>query len=321
MSNYKFDGLFGKEIENFIQYKEALGYYKNIEHSEIYDLNKLNDYLNSFNLNKIVMTEEMTMGYIHLADNMSTERQHQYECRIRQFSKYLKNNGYDDIYIEYKSIIKRDRTLTPYVFTHEQITRIIESVDTYNSPCSAYDKLFYQTVFRLLYCTGMRIGEVTALRPEDVDLVNNVITVHHGKENVSRLIPITDSLAEWLQMYKEKRSPLMTSYFFGALNGSQRCKRTINVNFKKTVKRIGIIPGDGERITVHTLRHTFACHSLDKMIREGRDPYNALPYLSVYLGHKSIKNTEYYLKLTEERFNDVIDAGHYIYETEENNND
>lgn len=321
MSNYKFNGLFGKEIENFIQYREALGYYKNIEHSEIYDLSQLNDYLNSFNLSKIALTKEMSMSYVDLASNHTVETQYKYECRIRQFAKFLRNNGYKDIYIQYESRFKRNRTYTPYVFSHEEIISIIKAVDEYDSVQKSYDKFFYQTIFRLLYCTGMRIGETLALKPEDVDLVSNVITIHHGKGSVSRIIPITSSLAEWLKMYKEQRLPYMTEYFFESLNGSQRCKRTINNNFKKTVKRAGILAGGGDRITVHSLIHTFACHALDKMIRGDRDPYNALPYLSIYLGHKNIQNTEYYLKLTEERFNDVIDAGHHIYESGENNND
>ena len=48
--------------------------------------------------------------------------------------------------------------------------------------------------------------------------------------------------------------------------------------------------------------------------KEGKDPYCALPYLSVYLGHTDITNTEIYLRLTMERYDEVINVGHYIYE-------
>ena len=56
------------------------------------------------------------------------------------------------------------------------------------------------------------------------------------------------------------------------------------------------------------------CNALDQMIKEGKDPYCALPYLSVYLGHTDITNTEIYLRLTMERYDEVINVGHYIYE-------
>lgn len=318
--SFEFNGLFGPEIKNYIISKHALGSYKSLDHSEIYDLHILLDHLNSYNLDHIAISEEMTKSYIDLASNFTVETQFKYECRIRQFAKFLKNNGYKNIYIQYESRFKRNRTSTPYVFSHEEIANIIKEVDEYEPAHGSYDKFFYQTIFRLLYCTGMRIGETLSLKPEDVDLLNNVIAVRNGKGNVSRFIPFTDSVAQLLQNYKDQRFNIMKEYFFESLKGSKRGKGAINVCFKKIVQRAGISKNEGIRISVHSLRHTFACHSLDKMIREGRDPYNALPYLSVYLGHKNIQNTEYYLKLTEERFNDVINAGHYIYESEENNN-
>ena len=64
---------------------------------------------------------------------------------------------------------------------------------------------------------------------------------------------------------------------------------------------------------LHDFRHTFATHSLDKMIKYGKGPFCALPYLSTYLGHKDIKSTEIYLRLTEEHFDEITSAGHYIY--------
>ena len=64
---------------------------------------------------------------------------------------------------------------------------------------------------------------------------------------------------------------------------------------------------------VHSLRHTFACNALNQMIKSGKDPYCALPYLSIYLGHTSIVTTEIYLRLTLQRHEEIIDAGHYIY--------
>lgn len=50
------------------------------------------------------------------------------------------------------------------------------------------------------------------------------------------------------------------------------------------------------------------------MVKEGVDSYCVLPYLSVYLGHTSVTNTEIYLRLTMQHYDEVIDYGHYIYE-------
>ena len=64
---------------------------------------------------------------------------------------------------------------------------------------------------------------------------------------------------------------------------------------------------------VHDLRHTFACHSLDQMVRSGMDAFCALPYLSTYMGHKGIESTEIYLRLTADHFEEIAEAGHYIF--------
>ena len=72
------------------------------------------------------------------------------------------------------------------------------------------------------------------------------------------------------------------------------------------MNQAGIYKEDGKPPRVHDLRHTFAVHSLGKMVSEGRDIYCALPTLSTYLGHRGIESTEKYLRLTEESFESVV---------------
>jgi len=59
-------------------------------------------------------------------------------------------------------------------------------------------------------------------------------------------------------------------------------------------------------------RHSFAVHSLEQMVRDGMDIYYCLPVLSKYLGHKSLKATEGYVRLTSEMFPGLISevSGH-----------
>ncbi len=56
------------------------------------------------------------------------------------------------------------------------------------------------------------------------------------------------------------------------------------------------------------LRHTFAVHSLNQMVRQGVDLYCALPILSTYLGHASVAATERYLRLTEEAYSGILNT-------------
>jgi integrase len=56
---------------------------------------------------------------------------------------------------------------------------------------------------------------------------------------------------------------------------------------------------------IHSLRHTFAYNALNQLIKDGKDPYCALPYVSTFRGHTSIVNTEIYLRLTLQRYDEV----------------
>lgn len=56
------------------------------------------------------------------------------------------------------------------------------------------------------------------------------------------------------------------------------------------------------------IRHSFSVHTLDQMTANVWDAYCALPVLSTYLGHRDVKSTEKYLRLTEESFNTITSA-------------
>lgn len=63
---------------------------------------------------------------------------------------------------------------------------------------------------------------------------------------------------------------------------------------------------DGGRQRLHDVRHTFCVRALEQMQEKGFDLYTSLPLLSVYLGHKHITETEYYLRMVEEHFGGIL---------------
>ena len=63
---------------------------------------------------------------------------------------------------------------------------------------------------------------------------------------------------------------------------------------------------NGKYPRLHDLRHTFAVHALEQSVQKGLDPYCSLPALSIYMGHKGIESTEYYLRLTKHYFINVL---------------
>lgn len=167
------------------------------------------------------------------------------------------------------------------------------------------------------------------LKPLTVEIVQFIVANFSKKANIERrgrkMGPhaLRHSLATrllkgnyWLNRYTEERGKASDVYFFQSANGQHRDTQSVRTVFiTKILPAAGINPNrGGVNVRVHDLRHTFACHVLNKLVQKGADPFCALPYLSVYMGHKDIKSTELYLRLTEDRFKEITDAGHCIYE-------
>lgn len=161
-------------------------------------------------------------------------------------------------------------------------------------------------LIRLLYGTGLRIGEALSLKDEDVNLADNYIIVRDSKNGKERMIPISASLSEVLVEYIKYKSLLPLSAkvcpnFFITLSGSVCNTDHVRKWFKKILWSAGISRQNrGPRL--HDLRHTFSVHALAMMAEADIDLYCSLPILSSYLGHQSLEATNCYVRLTAEMY-------------------
>lgn len=310
-----FYGTYQDELRGFVLYKRATGY--DYGWRSICSLLELNRFLDSCHCSKVVLKKDMAEGFVRLKAGKSSRTVHHSECLIRQFGLYLRNREYPDIYVYPEKHNRVSTGFVPYVFTADEVRRIFNAADhlepNYRNP---HYQVFFQTLLRTLYCTGMRINEVLALKVEDVDFDSSLFIVLNGKGNVSRLVPFCESLKKWLLKYRSEASGKQDTYFFESPRKGKRSNGAVNTFFQRVILPAAGIKRkpDNTGPRIHDLRHTFACHSLDKMVREGVDPFCGLPYLSAYLGHKGIESTERYLRLTADHFEEILKAGHYIYE-------
>jgi integrase len=77
-------------------------------------------------------------------------------------------------------------------------------------------------------------------------------------------------------------------------------------NFRKLLIEANIPKRlNGRYPRIHDLRHTFCVRTLENIINTGADLYTSISHLSTYLGHHSITDTEYYLRLVDEQFTDI----------------
>jgi integrase len=308
-----FHGVFREVFTGYVEYKRSLGF--GLSYSAITSLLKLNDYLEAYDPDEPVITREMAEGYIRQNEGKSTSTIHGCESRIRQVGLYMKNMGYENVYVYPEKHIKAASDFVPYIFSKGEMESIFKATDILTSE-NRKRYQFYQVEIRLLYATAMRVGETLSLRVKDVDFTSNVIKVNNAKNNVTRLIPFNESLRKWLLRGGNRDGDPDDLFFPSPRTGGIRNRLNIRNTFQNTIlPKAGISIWNGKyRIRVHDLRHSAACAMLSHMIELGWDPYCALPYLSTMLGHKGIESTEKYLRLTQEHYDEIVNAGHYIYE-------
>ena len=199
-------------------------------------------------------------------------------------------------YVPDTSKLKGNSTFVPHIFTVDEISRILNAADNLPYRKNAPTRhLVIPAVIRLLYSCGLRVNEALRLRTTDVDLESGVISIFNGKGGKDRLVPIHSSLSEYLREYTGKLL-LDKEWFFPSASGHYS-SNTIYENFRELLFMSHIHhTGNGPR--VHDFRHTFAVHTLEKQLAEGYDPMIIVPRLAAYLGHKSYRETCWYIHLT-----------------------
>lgn len=308
----KFNSIFSPYIIRFLETKEATG--ANVE-SFIHPLREFDRFAIYANLTSTCVKQtdfELWRNYI--TGKTASTIYHKF-CIVGQFLRYMAKLGiqcYIPIYPR-----KPKNHYVPYIFSKDELAKIFKNADE----LCFIRRDFHSHIFvipvllRILYSTGMRIGEACNLVNSDVDMVSRTVIVRNPKNKRDRQLPIPDSLYNVLQQYIMKRNKLPihnannpNKPFLISLSGKPI---TISVSrhwFLKILEmgRIDYVPRVGPRI--HDIRHTFAVHALDKLAKDGLDMHCCLPILSVTLGHKCVSDTEYYVRITNQVYPDLSET-------------
>ncbi len=309
---FKFRETYRDIAMEYVDYKHSLGFkYSYAEQSKV---NSMLDfiYANSKSNPILALQSELVNTYASKKDNESARSLHARQSHIRQFAIFLNLRGVP-AYVYPKKLVKITEDFVPYIFTKDEISRILRVADAIGPNKNKFVNTphIYPAVIRVLYGCGLRVSEALTLKCEHVDLDNGILVIMNGKNNVSRLVPVSESLRQYLFMYDSKVERSRNPYFFPALHNERYSPTTILNQFKKLEKKANISPlSTGKYPRIHDLRHTFSVHALEQMICRGIDPYCSLPILSTYLGHKGIESTEKYLRLTKQYFIDILRFSH-----------
>jgi site-specific recombinase XerD len=173
--------------------------------------------------------------------------------------------------------IKRPRGIKnlPVVLSKEEVKSMIEITGN----------LKHRAILAVIYSAGLRISEAINLRPSDIDSDRKQIRIL-GKGNKYRYTLLSDNVLVILRMYWKSYRPI--KYLFeGHIKGQPISRSTIQIVFRKAVKKTGI----NKQATVHSLRHSFATHLLENGVN--------LKIIQSLLGHSSLRTTSIYLHVTK----------------------
>jgi site-specific recombinase XerD len=199
----------------------------------------------------------------------------------------------------------------PYLLSESEVARVLAATSILRS--TRKNPLHPQTLrmaFLLMFCCGLRHGEVLKLRIADLDAAEMVLRIEETKFNKSRLVPLSPSVAGEVRRYlaelRRRQMPMEPSAPL-VWNGYP-CRRRwahalSSYPFWATWQRVchcaQVLDRRGRPPRLHDLRHSFAVEVLRRGYGTGQNAQAVLPRLARYMGHAGMQFTHYYLKFTE----------------------
>jgi integrase/recombinase XerD len=170
----------------------------------------------------------------------------------------------------------------PNVLSEEDVVKLLKAVEN----------LKHRTILYLIYSAGLRISEAVNIKICDIDSKRKQVLVKAAKGKKDRWSLLSERALETLRDYYKQYKP--KEWLFEGEKGGQYSSRSIQKFFTLAKSKAKLrMPA-----TVHTLRHSFATHLLER----GVD----LRYIQSLLGHSSSKTTEIYTHITKRGMDKII---------------
>jgi integrase/recombinase XerD len=200
----------------------------------------------------------------------------------------------------------------PHVYSDREISDLLHAAATL-TPAGGLRPHCYATLFGLIACTGLRIGEALMLSCGDVDLAGGVLTVRAGKRGRTRLVPLHPSSLAPLRDYAADRSrrfgrPGEDEAFFRTDRSDRISYRAANHAFTVLRRQLGWTAAGRTRAPrVHDLRHRMVVRRIQAWHAQRVNVDHKIPALATYLGHVEVRDVYWYLSAVPELMSIVAD--------------
>ena len=177
----------------------------------------------------------------------------------------------------------------PEVLSREEVARLLAAVDNRK----------HQTALAVAYGAGLRVSEVVSLKVSDIDSQRMTLRIEQGKGSKDRYAMLSPVLLErlraWWKFAHAQGKMLQGGWLFPGLDPIDPLStRQLNRAVHAAAEAAGI----DKRVSMHTLRHSFATHLLEQKVD--------IRIIQVLLGHKKLETTALYAQVATDVLREVI---------------
>lgn len=303
-----FESFLAKHLEEYVAYRQELGYAKQRITPWLLAFDR---YLQKQNINWDLLQPSFFLQLrAEISEHPNTVNEILLD--IRSFFRFLVRKGVLD-QNPLKDIPRLPkRYFVPFVFSQKQTQTLIETVCKNTRKKEKYfllDMAIYVAIVMLARC-GMRINEPLHLLRCHYRKDEATVYIQRTKFRKDRLIPIPQTVLVQIESYLAARRILhgdnQNPYLLAGRSHAPLKDQDIRSAFHRAVRQMGLYKPKQVIGNVtfsapvpHSLRHSFAINTLNKIKARGESPQNALPVLATYMGHRKYQYTGAYLKVKD----------------------
>jgi site-specific recombinase XerD len=305
----KFKSFLAPQLQQYVIYRHNLGYAMKASLSHLKTFDR---YLMQKHAQKVLLPSSFFMG-LQAVLKIESRSINRILSSVRVFFNYLVRTGVysQNPLNDIPHLPEND--IMPYIFSAEQVNNLLSAVSNRIRKVSQRiylkDLSGYMAMVLLARC-GLRIGEPLRLKLNHYRFDEKTIYIEKTKFKKDRLIPLPKSVAIELENYLAVRQCLLAEqdnkYLLANSTGKGLTDHRVRSVFHRAVSNIGL---EQPRQVIgnlnisppepHSLRHSFAVNTLNRIKKRGGSAQNALPVLAAYMGHSEYKHTIKYLKFID----------------------
>ena len=264
------------------------------------DLIQFNEFLNKYSKKIKIqyLDKSVIQTYIQSISkkNFSDKTLLRKVSSIKSFFRYLTDNNLVKTNIAELIASPKTSKKIPNFLTKNQVQKLMKLPDL-----TSKNGIMHLSILEIFYSTGIRISELVKIELNKVDLNKRIVKVK-GKGDKERIVILGDRAILSLKSHINKNN-IRHFYLYPSLLSKSKEKTHISINYvyKMVKKYLSYISGN-DKLSPHSLRHSFATH----LLNNGAD----LMSVKDLLGHEDLSSTQIYTHVTIDKMKKIYKISH-----------